>query len=231
MAACRPHRRRTRTRPAAPTNWRSSYAEAIGGARAGVIETTFTEETETDLFGEQVVLCGGLTSLVQAGFETLVEAGYQPEMAYFECLHEVKLIVDLMYEEGIAGMRYSISDTAEYGDVTRGPRIVNAKTKPEMKKILKEIQSGKFAKEWVAESEAGRAELQRAARRGRPRHPIEEVGGRAAGDDAVPRRRQAEGRRRQRRLAIWMFGDLPSAARPIVTLQTSAAAEGSGTDF
>ena len=106
-----------------------SYAEAIGGARAGVIETTFTEETETDLFGEQVVLCGGLTSLVQAGFETLVEAGYQPEMAYFECLHEVKLIVDLMYEEGIAGMRYSISDTAEYGDVSRGPRIITASTK------------------------------------------------------------------------------------------------------
>ena len=112
-----------------------SYADAIGAARAGVIETTFTEETETDLFGEQAVLCGGVTSLVQAGFETLVEAGYQPEMAYFECLHEVKLIVDLMYEEGIAGMRYSISDTAEYGDVTRGPRVVNAKTKLEMKKI------------------------------------------------------------------------------------------------
>ena len=119
-----------------------SYADAIGAARAGVIETTFTEETETDLFGEQAVLCGGVTSLVQAGFETLVEAGYQPEMAYFECLHEVKLIVDLMYEEGIAGMRYSISDTAEYGDVTRGPRIVSAKTKLEMKKILKEIQTG-----------------------------------------------------------------------------------------
>ena len=154
----------TRTPPAARRRWRCRYAEAIGGARAGVIETTFAEETETDLFGEQVVLCGGVTSLVQAGFETLVEAGYQPEMAYFECLHEVKLIVDLMYEEGIAGMRYSISDTAEYGDLTRGPRVVNAKTKAEMKKILKEIQSGKFAKEWVAESEAGRAnfnELQR----------------------------------------------------------------------
>ena len=153
-----------------------SYAEAIGGARAGVIETTFAEETETDLFGEQAVLCGGVTSLVQAGFETLVEAGYQPEMAYFECLHEVKLIVDLMYEEGIAGMRYSISDTAEYGDLTRGPRVVNAKTKLEMKKILKEIQSGKFAKEWVAESEAGRpkfTELQEAGRK----HQIEEVGG------------------------------------------------------
>src|ERR1700710_2947738 len=122
-----------------------SYAEAIGGARAGVIETTFSEETETDLFGEQVVLCGGLTSLVQAGFETLVEAGYQPEMAYFECLHEVKLIVDLMYEEGIAGMRYSISYTAEYGDVSRGPRIITSETKAEMKRILDEITSGKFA--------------------------------------------------------------------------------------
>jgi ketol-acid reductoisomerase len=129
------------------------------------------------LFGEQVVLCGGLTSLVQAGFDTLVEAGYQPEMAYFECLHEVKLIVDLMYEEGIAGMRYSISDTAEYGDVPRGPRIVNAKTKLEMKKILKEIQSGKFAKEWVAESESGRANFNSLREAGRV-HQIEEVGGR-----------------------------------------------------
>lgn len=152
-----------------------SYADAIGGTRAGVIVTTFTEETETDLFGEQVVLCGGLTSLVQAGFETLVEAGYQPEMAYFECLHEVKLIVDLMYEEGIAGMRYSISDTAEYGDVTRGPRVVNAKTKAEMKKILKEIQSGKFAKEWVAESESGRANFNALRQAGRE-HPIEKTG-------------------------------------------------------
>ena len=152
-----------------------SYADAIGAARAGVIETTFTEETETDLFGEQAVLCGGVTSLVQAGFETLVEAGYQPEMAYFECLHEVKLIVDLMYEEGIAGMRYSISDTAEYGDVTRGPRVVNAKTKLEMKKILKEIQSGKFAKEWIAESESGRARFNELRAAGAA-HPIEKVG-------------------------------------------------------
>ena len=152
-----------------------SYASAIGGGRAGIIETTFSEETETDLFGEQVVLCGGLTSLVQAGFETLVEAGYQPEMAYFECLHEVKLIVDLMYEEGIAGMRYSISDTAEYGDVSRGPRIINASTKAEMKKILEEIQNGKFAEEWIAESDSGRkrfGELQNAGRS----HPIEKVG-------------------------------------------------------
>jgi ketol-acid reductoisomerase len=152
-----------------------AYADAIGGARAGVIETTFTEETETDLFGEQAVLCGGLTSLVQAGFETLVEAGYQPEMAYFECLHEVKLIVDLMYEEGIAGMRYSISDTAEYGDLTRGPRVVNARTKAEMKKILKEIQTGKFAKEWVAESEAGRERFNGLRAEGKL-HPIEKVG-------------------------------------------------------
>ena len=154
-----------------------AYARGIGSTRAGVLETTFKEETETDLFGEQALLCGGVSALVKAAFETLVEAGYQPEMAYFECLHEVKLIVDLMYEEGIAGMRYSISDTAEYGDVTRGPRIVNARTKAEMKKILKEIQSGKFAREWVAESEAGRPrfnELRDAARL----HPIEEVGGR-----------------------------------------------------
>jgi ketol-acid reductoisomerase len=152
-----------------------SYAQAIGGARAGIIETTFTEETETDLFGEQVVLCGGVTSLVQAGFETLVEAGYQPEMAYFECLHEVKLIVDLMYEEGIAGMRYSISDTAEYGDVTRGPRIVTPSTKKQMQKILKEIQSGKFAKEWIAESESGRVKFNELRKAGAD-HQIEEVG-------------------------------------------------------
>ncbi len=152
-----------------------SYAYGVGGARAGIIETTFPEETETDLFGEQVVLCGGLTSLVMAGYETLVEAGYQPEMAYFECLHEVKLIVDLMYEEGIAGMRYSISDTAEYGDVSRGPRIINSATKDEMRKILEEIRSGKFAEEWIAESDGGRkrfAELQNAGRN----HPIEKVG-------------------------------------------------------
>jgi ketol-acid reductoisomerase len=152
-----------------------SYADAIGGTRAGVIETTFPEETETDLFGEQVVLCGGLTSLVQAGFETLVDAGYQPEMAYFECLHEVKLIVDLMYEEGIAGMRYSISDTAEYGDLTRGPRIVTDETRKEMKKILDEIVSGKFAEEWVNESDSGRANYKRLQEAGK-QHPIEKTG-------------------------------------------------------
>jgi ketol-acid reductoisomerase len=157
-----------------------SYADAIGGTRAGVIETTFAEETETDLFGEQVVLCGGLTALVQAGFETLVDAGYQPEMAYFECLHEVKLIVDLMYEEGIAGMRYSISDTAEYGDVTRGPRIITDATKAEMKAILGEITSGTFADEWVAESDSGRARFN-ALREAGKAHPIEEVGARLRG--------------------------------------------------
>jgi ketol-acid reductoisomerase len=152
-----------------------SYAHAIGATRAGVLDTTFAEETETDLFGEQVVLCGGLTSLIKAGFETLVEAGYQPESAYFECLHEVKLIVDLMYENGIAGMRYSISDTAEYGDVTRGPRIITDQTKAEMRKILDEIQQGKFAEEWIAENENGRPRFEelRAADRS---HPVEQVG-------------------------------------------------------
>jgi ketol-acid reductoisomerase len=152
-----------------------SYAAAIGGARAGVLETTFEEETETDLFGEQVVLCGGLTALVQAGFETLVEAGYQPESAYFECLHELKLIVDLMYEQGIAGMRYSISDTAEYGDLTRGPRIINAAVKAEMRKVLDEIQDGRFAKEWVAESEGGRSTYTSLQAQGKE-HQIEQVG-------------------------------------------------------
>ena len=176
-----------------------SYADAIGGTRAGVIETTFAEETETDLFGEQVVLCGGLTSLVQAGFETLVEAGYQPEMAYFECLHEVKLIVDLMYEEGIAGMRYSISDTAEYGDVTRGPRIItDDDPRARCSTILDEIVSGAFAEEWVAESDARPGPVQRPARAGPPA-PHRAGRRRAAGDDAVDLGRQAEGQRRQRR--------------------------------
>ena len=152
-----------------------AYADAIGGARAGVIETTFTEETETDLFGEQAVLCGGTTALVQAGFETLVDAGYQPEVAYFECLHELKLIVDLMYEEGIAGMRYSVSDTAEYGDLSRGPRVINDAVKAEMKVMLDEIQTGKFADEWVAESRAGRPNFLRLEADGHE-HPIEKVG-------------------------------------------------------
>ena len=152
-----------------------AYADAIGGARAGVLDTTFEEETETDLFGEQVVLCGGLTALVQAGFETLVEAGYQPESAYFECLHELKLIIDLMYEQGIAGMRYSISDTAEYGDLTRGPRVITAGVKAEMKKILTEIQDGTFAAEWVKESETGRANYKALQEAGKT-HQIESVG-------------------------------------------------------
>lgn len=152
-----------------------SYANAIGGTRAGVLETTFEEETETDLFGEQVVLCGGVTALVQAGFETLVEAGYQPESAYFECLHELKLIVDLMYEQGISGMRYSISTTAEYGDLTRGPRIINDSVKEEMRKILGEIQSGEFAKEFVGEVESGGANY-KALRDAGKAHQIEQVG-------------------------------------------------------
>ena len=152
-----------------------AYAAAIGGGRAGIIQTTFKEETETDLFGEQAVLCGGATALVQAGFETLVEAGYAPEMAYFECVHELKLIVDLMYEGGIADMRYSISNTAEFGDMTRGPRIVNEQTKAEMKKILKEIQSGEFAREWMDENATGGKrfpELRAKAQQ----HQIEKVG-------------------------------------------------------
>ncbi|MFP5345121.1 MAG: ketol-acid reductoisomerase, partial [Gammaproteobacteria bacterium] len=152
-----------------------SYASANGGGRAGVIETNFREETETDLFGEQAVLCGGATALVQAGFETLVEAGYAPEMAYFECLHELKLIVDLMYEGGIADMRYSISNTAEYGDMTRGPRIVTEETRREMKKILSEIQTGQFAREFILENQAG-APVMKANRRLTREHPIEVVG-------------------------------------------------------
>jgi ketol-acid reductoisomerase len=152
-----------------------SYASAIGGGRAGVIETSFKEECETDLFGEQTVLCGGLTALIQAGYETLVEAGYAPEMAYFECLHEVKLIVDLIYEGGIANMRYSISNTAEYGDYTRGSRIVTAETKAEMKRILDDIQSGRFARDWVLENAAGQASF-KAMRRRAAEHDIEKVG-------------------------------------------------------
>jgi ketol-acid reductoisomerase len=152
-----------------------SYAHGIGATRAGVLETTFAEETETDLFGEQVVLCGGLTSLVQASFETLVDAGYQPESAYFECLHELKLIVDLMYEQGIAGMRYSISDTAEYGDLTRGPRVISPDVKAEMRRILDEIQDGRFAAEWVAENRNGRPNFLRLRDEGKA-HQIEQVG-------------------------------------------------------
>lgn len=153
-----------------------AYAGAIGCARAGVIETTFKDETETDLFGEQSVLCGGLTALIQAGFDTLVEAGYPPEMAYFECCHEVKLIVDLIYEGGISNMRYSISDTAKYGDITRGPRVINQSVKDEMKKIIEEIQSGEFAREWILENQAGRPAYNALLAKGES-HPIEEVGG------------------------------------------------------
>ncbi len=157
-----------------------AYAKGIGCTRAGVIETTFAEETETDLFGEQVVLCGGLTELVRAGFDTLTEAGYNPDLAYFECLHELKLIVDLMYEKGIAGMRYSISNTAEYGDLTRGRRIITDETRKEMKKILAEIQNGEFAKEWLSENQIGRPRFNAIARRD-AEHPVEEVGKRLRG--------------------------------------------------
>jgi ketol-acid reductoisomerase len=152
-----------------------SYACAIGGGRSGIIETTFKEECETDLFGEQSVLCGGLTHLILAGYETLVEAGYAPEMAYFECLHEVKLIVDLLYEGGMANMRYSISNTAEYGDYSRGPRLITDETKKEMKKILSEIQSGQFAKEWMAEHKSGQTKF-KVMRKDQAEHPIEAVG-------------------------------------------------------
>jgi ketol-acid reductoisomerase len=152
-----------------------SYATAIGGGRAGVIKTTFTEETETDLFGEQAVLCGGTSALVQAGFETLVEAGYQPEIAYFECLHELKLIVDLMWEKGIYGQRYSCSDTAEYGDLTRGPRIINGAVKDEMRRVLSEIQDGSFAREWIAEDDNGRPNFTKLEDEGKA-HQIEQVG-------------------------------------------------------
>ena len=152
-----------------------AYAKGIGGTRGGVIETTFAEETETDLFGEQVVLCGGVSALVKAAFETLVEAGYQPEMAYFECMHELKLIVDLMYQGGLNYMRYSISNTAEFGDYTRGPRIVTDETKAEMRKILKEIREGQFAKEWILENKANQPTFQAIRRRERS-HPVEIVG-------------------------------------------------------
>ena len=153
-----------------------SYASAVGGGRAGIIETTFKEECETDLFGEQVVLCGGLVELIRAGFETLVEAGYAPEMAYFECLHEVKLIVDLIYEGGIANMNYSISNTAEYGEYVTGPRIVTDETKAEMKRVLADIQSGRFVSGWMQECKAGQPTF-KATRRNWADHPIEEVGG------------------------------------------------------
>ncbi|MBI4228796.1 MAG: ketol-acid reductoisomerase [Deltaproteobacteria bacterium] len=152
-----------------------AYAGALGAGHAGIIETTFKDETETDLFGEQAVLCGGLTALIISGYETLVEAGYPPEMAYFECLHEVKLIVDLIYEGGISNMRYSISDTAKYGDITRGPRVINNNVRKEMKKILKDIQSGEFAREWIIENKAGRPVYNALLKQGES-HPIEDIG-------------------------------------------------------
>ena len=152
-----------------------AYAKGIGGTRGGVLQTTFAEETETDLFGEQVVLCGGVSALVKMGFETLIEAGYQPESAYFECLHELKLIVDLMYQGGLNYMRYSISNTAEFGDYTRGPRIINEQTRVEMRKILQEIQSGQFAREWIMENKVGRPVFNAIRRRERE-HPVELVG-------------------------------------------------------
>ncbi|NLE65238.1 MAG: ketol-acid reductoisomerase [Elusimicrobia bacterium] len=155
--------------------WALAYAKGVGGTRAGVFETTFKEETETDLFGEQAVLCGGTSELIRAGFDTLVEAGYAPEMAYFECLHELKLIVDIIYEEGISGMRRRVSDTAEYGDYTRGPRVVTDRTRKEMKKILAEIQKGKFAREWMKENKTGRANFVKMREAG-DKHRIEEVG-------------------------------------------------------
>jgi ketol-acid reductoisomerase len=157
-----------------------AYASGIGGGRAGIIETTFKDEAETDLFGEQAVLCGGATELVRAGFETLVEAGYDPRLAYFECLHELKLIVDLMYEQGIQGMRHSISNTAEYGDMTRGNRVITEETRAEMRKILGEIQSGEFAKEWIAENEAGHENFDR-MREEAAEHQVEKVGGKLRG--------------------------------------------------
>ena len=157
-----------------------AYAKGIGGTRGGVLQTTFAEETETDLFGEQVVLCGGVSALVKMGYETLIEAGYQPESAYFECMHELKLIVDLIYQGGLNYMRYSISNTAEYGDYTRGPRIVTEQTRAEMKKILAEIQSGQFAREWILENKAGRPGFLATKRRERE-HPIEQVGKRLRG--------------------------------------------------
>ncbi|PAW78495.1 MAG: ketol-acid reductoisomerase [Verrucomicrobia bacterium Tous-C9LFEB] len=157
-----------------------AWAKGIGGTRAGVIETSFKEETETDLFGEQAVLCGGTASLIQAGYETLVEAGYQPEMAYFECLHELKLIVDLINEAGIAGMRFSISETAKYGDVVSGPRVINKKVKAEMGQILKEIQNGKFAKNWINEVKSGKKNYNKLLAAG-AKHPIEKTGARLRG--------------------------------------------------
>ncbi len=179
-----------------------AYARGIGGTRAGVLETTFQEETETDLFGEQAVLCGGTTALVKAAFETLVNAGYQPEIAYFECLHELKLIVDLMYESGIAGMRYSISDTAQFGDMTRGPKIIDDHVRATMKETLRQIQSGEFAREWILENRAGRPVFNALDRQDR-QHSIEKVG------------------RELRAMMSWVKSSVPVTAEPAVELQSN----------
>jgi ketol-acid reductoisomerase len=183
-----------------------AYAKGIGGTRAGVLETTFQEETETDLFGEQAVLCGGTTSLVKAAFETLVDAGYQPEIAYFECLHELKLIVDLMYEAGIAGMRYSISDTAQFGDMTRGPRIIDDHVRATMKETLRQIQSGEFAREWILENRAGRPVFRALDQRDR-NHQIEKVG------------------RELRAMMNWVKSSVPQQAAQPTVQQDSATTE------
>ena len=187
-----PDRRSTRTPPATPTISACRYASAIGGGRAGIIETTFKEECETDLFGEQTVLCGGLVELIKAGYETLVEAGYAPEMAYFECLHEVKLIVDLIYEGGIANMNYSISNTAEYGEYVSGPRIITAETKAEMKRILADIQSGKFTRDWMLENKVNQTSF-KATRAKLAEHRHREGRRQAARDDAVDQAARAGG--------------------------------------
>ncbi len=203
-----------------------SYAAAIGGGVSGIIETTFREECETDLFGEQAVLCGGITALIKAGFETLTEAGYAPEMAYFECLHEAKLIVDLLYQSGLKGMRYSISNTAEYGDYTRGPRIITDETKNEMRKILREIQTGQFTRDWVLENKAGQAHF-RATRRIETEHPIEAVGEQLRGmmpwiqnNKLLDNDRQAQARLAHDKALPAVT--LPKAKTPVVKAKQSA---------
>ncbi len=189
-----------------------SYASAIGGGRAGIIETTFREECETDLFGEQVVLCGGLVELIRDGFETLVEAGYAPEMAYFECLHEVKLIVDLIYEGGIANMNYSISNTAEYGEYVSGPRIITPATKAEMKRVLDDIQSGRFTRDWMLENKVNQTSFKAMPRQMRA-HPIEEVGAKLRAHDAVDRRQQARRQGQELSVERSIFPRAPSLRR------------------
>ena len=208
-----------------PMTWACPMPRAIGGGRAGIIETNFKEECETDLFGEQVVLCGGLVELIRAGFETLVEAGYAPEMAYFECLHEVKLIVDLIYEGGIANMNYSISNTAEYGEYVTGPRIITAETKAEMKRVLADIQQGKFARDWVLENKAGQASF-KATRALGDAHPDRGSRRQAARHDALDCQEQA-GRYRQE-LRRWPFDRWRRRAcsRALSTLRATLLASG-----